>query len=196
MTRPSHDSSFSWPAAGVLALGVFLSVTVPVAGNDRSTAKSAVLCKQLVTAMTDRQLTAIAAPHPDESGRYVAAMLFPGVQLLLISARSSEPAYIESQLTPEGFANVYAALQQGVPESKLFIQDMGSDGLLGPEGGMADIVYRRGKDERVFNGDHKLAGMSRSAYADLVRETDEQYSALLTLLFEAVKKLPQAPPIR
>ena len=119
-------------------------------------------------------------------------MLFPGVQLLVISARSPATPYVESQLNAAGYSNVYAALQQGVPESKIFVQDMGADGLLGSEGGTADVVYMRGREQRILNGDHKAAGMSESAYAELVRDTDSHYSALLTLLLQAVKAAPVA----
>ena len=66
---------------------------------------------------------------------------------------------------------------------------------LGADGGMPDIVYTRGKEQRVLDGDHKTAGMSRSAYLELVRETDEQYSALLTLLLDAVKAQRPEPRV-
>lgn len=83
------------------------------------------------------------------------------------------------------FASVYAALQQGVPESKFFVHDMGCDGLKGAAGGMADIIYLRGKDQRIIDGDHKAAKMSSADDARLVGETERRYVELLSVLLEA-----------
>jgi hypothetical protein len=140
----------------------------------------------LVRALGERQLTAVAAKHPSEAGRYIAAMHFPGVQLLVISARTHSPEYIDAKLAAGAYADVYAALQQGVPESKLFIHDMGGDGLRGGVGGTADIVYERGKDVRVIDGDHKAAGMSKAEYDKVIRQLDQKYTELLRVLVQAI----------
>ena len=174
--------------AAIMAIITCACLAAPAVRAEGQDPKSAQLVKELVDAMTQRQLTAIATRHPKESDRYVAAMLFPGVQLLLVSARSSSPAYIESQLsTSGGDAAVYAALHQGATDGKIFIQDMGCDGLRGGVGGLADVVYTDGVNERILNGDHKAARLSREAYARVAQQTEAEYSALLGSLLEAAK---------
>lgn len=160
--------------------------------------KSPALVQQLAKAMADSELTSVAARHPEGEDRYVAAMLFPGVQLLLITARSTAPAYVESKLSARDDASVYAALHQGVAESKFFVHDMGGDGLTGAAGGVADILYLQGKDQRIIDGDHKAAGLSAADYAKLVRESDQRYAELLAILLEAVRarKGMVDPPIQ
>ena len=97
--------------------------------------------QQLVASMSQAGISAIAARDPGGSGRYVAAMLYPGVQLLVIRAQTTAIDYIEAELAAGRYDAVYMALHQGVPASKLFVQDMGGDGIRG-DGGLADIVYR------------------------------------------------------
>jgi hypothetical protein len=169
--------------AATLVVLVSTGVAVDSAVNRRSTDS----VKTLLTSMSGKQLQAIAVRHPAEPGRYVAARLYPGVQLLLISAKTDATAYMDAKLAERAYAEVYVALHQGIPESKLFIQDMGADGLRGGDGGLADIVYERGKDQHVLNGDHRAARMSSSEYSKLVADTDSRYAELLTILIEAAK---------
>lgn len=191
--RPRSPIAAARLAAAIVICAGLAAPAVRAEGQDP---RSAQLVKELVDAMTQRQLTAIATRHPKEADRYVAAMLFPGVQLLLVSARSSSPAYIESQLATGGDAAVYGALHQGVPDGKLFIQDMGCDGLRGGAGGLADVVYTNGTTERILNGDHKAARMSRADYAKVAEHTEAEYSALLGSLLDAAKARTPAAPSR
>ena len=189
--RPVH--TFRGPAGGrataaTLMLIVATAVGVRSAGDMRSTSS----VKSLITSMSGKGLQAIAAPHPSEAGRYVAARLYPGVQLLLISARTNAASYMDAKLAEGAYIDVYASLHQGIPESKLFIQDMGADGLRGAEGGLADIVYERGKDQHVLNGDHRAAKMSAPEYSKLVSTLDGRYVELLAVLTEGAKARTQS----
>jgi len=168
---------------GMLTLAISALAAAPLQSSDVTSSGSVT---ELVKALGARQMTAIAAKHPSEPGRYIAAMHFPSVQLLVISARTQSPEYIEARLTAGAYADVYAALQQGIPESKLFIHDMGGDGLRGGEGGTADIVYERGKDVRVIDGDHQAAEMSKAEYEKVIRQLDRRYTELLRVLVQAV----------
>ena len=177
--------------AAVVTLGIFVLgstdalVAKPAGTPTRGEMKSPALVQRLAKAMADAQLTSLAARSPAGAEQYVAVMLFPGVQLLLIAAQPTAPAYVESMLSSRDFASVYAALQQGVPESKFFVHDMGCDGLTGVAGGSADIIYLRGKDQRIIDGDHKAAEMSSADYNKLVGEMDRRYAELLAVLLEA-----------
>lgn len=175
----------------VSLLPVLMAAGRPSLTGQEDQSGSADAVKQLSDAMAQKKLTAIAARHPSEPDRYVAAMLFPGVQLLVISARSSAPAYVDAKIAAGAYSDVYAALQQGIDESKLFIQDMGADGLRGTRGGTADIVYRKGREQTVLNGDHRAAKMSEDDYRKLAADTERQYAELLRLLSEAASSKGQ-----
>ena len=168
------------------ALALTGLAVVPVQ-SEKTTRTSSAAVGELVKAMNARQLTAIAARDPAEPDRYVAAMLFPGVQLLVITARTQAPDYLEAQLAAKAYGNAYGALQQGIADSKLFVQDMGGDGLRGADGGTADVVYSRGKDTRILDGDHKAARMSASNYRKLVSDLDRKYTDMLRVLIGSLR---------
>ena len=172
---------------GLVAALALTGLAVAPVQSEKTAGTSSAAVSELVKAMNERQLTAIAAKDPAEPDRYVAAMLFPGVQLLVISARTQAPDYLEAQLAAKAYDNAYAALQQGLAESKLFVQDMGGDGLRGADGGTADVVYSRGKETRILDGDHKAARMSASDYRKLVSDIDRKYTAMLRVLIDSLR---------
>ena len=148
--------------------------------------KSAALAKELASLMTAAKLDAIALQDPDAPDRFVAAMLFPDVQLLVVSARHPSPDYIKWQIGEKQYKEVYAALQQsGVTEGRLFVQDLGVNGLPPPGNDSVDVLYHNGV-QTVFAG----SGRERD-YEKKLREADAQYSRLLQLAIDAVR---QAPP--
>ena len=73
-------------------------------------AGSAVTTKELVTAMTTQKLTAFAVEDPATPTRFVAALLFPETQLLIVGAVSTSPDYIKAQIAQKQYAEVYSAL--------------------------------------------------------------------------------------
>lgn len=171
------------------AAAVWLSGAAPLQAQPAAlTSPDAV--KQLAQAMSERKLTAMSVKDPAEADRYAAVMLFPDVQLLLITARTENQAYVDSQLRAGNHAEIYAALHQGIGESKLFVQDMGVDGIHRAKGGPTDVVYEKGADETILNGDRKATDLSEADYAKTVTRLDEQYTRMLKLLLEAVKSKP------
>ena len=75
MNRSNHNT---WGIARCLAAAVALTglAVAPVQSNKTARTSSEAV-GELVKAMNERQLTAIAAQDPAEPDRYVAAMLFP-----------------------------------------------------------------------------------------------------------------------
>ena len=146
---------------------------------------------ELVAAMKSQGLDAIAAEEAGDPGRFVAAMLVPGVQLLVVSAKSTAPDYIRTQLAQQQYREVYSTLQSAsILDSKLFFQDMGSDGLDGDSS--IDIMYERGTNQTVFDGDWKKQKMSKTAYEERLRKADAEYSRMLSLLAERLRGTPGA----
>src|SRR3954453_13576389 len=93
----------------LLALLAVVGVVVPLAaGPERGSMAGA---KELVQAMSARQLSAIAVKDPDTPGPYIAALSIPDVQLLVVSASYSNPAVLDDAIARKDFHTVYAALQ-------------------------------------------------------------------------------------
>lgn len=193
VTGPHATSVTSSSFAVYLAAAILATGTIPVAVSASTvepdtpvSVNSAELASTLVKRMQARGLNTFAARDPETPDRYVAAMVFPGVQILLMSARSEATAYMEAQLAAGEYNNVYMALQQGIAESKIFFQDMGADGLQALKGSVPDVMYERGTEQTLLDGDWKTAKMSQSAYRKLVKDADDRYSRYLSILINAL----------
>src|SRR4051794_13596704 len=78
---------------------------------------SAALARELVATLTARHLDAFAARDPEAADGFVAALLYPDVQLLVVGGRTAAPAVIRQQLEQRRFHDVYVALQSNaIPE--------------------------------------------------------------------------------
>jgi hypothetical protein len=173
---------------GALVLACVAAPAARRAGELRSPQ----LARQLTTLMAERKLQTIAARDPGAADRFVAAMAFPEVQLLVVAAKYPAPPLVMNQLAQKQFADVYAELQEaGVKDSKLFFQDMGADGI-GPDGGNVDVMYERGVVRTLFDGDWKKAHLSKDAYDEKVSMADTQYTRLLEILIAALTVTPPA----
>ena len=74
----------------LFAIIVFLLVAASSAGAQER--KSSALVDDLESLMTARQLEAVAAQDPDSPDHFIAALLMPDVQLLIVSAQYPAPA--------------------------------------------------------------------------------------------------------
>ena len=142
----------------------------------------------LVGLMKSRQLSTVAATDPQNPGRVIAAMLIPDVQLLVVAAKSSASPYLESQIAQGQFAEVYAVLNStAVPETKIFFEDMGCDGLTNDDEGI-DVMYERGTVQTIFDGDWKRQKLSEQDYMKAFTSADDRYSGMLSALIAQLKK--------
>jgi hypothetical protein len=157
--------------------------TVRIATDPQSTP----LARELVALASARGLQAVAAPDPDAPDRFVAALVFPDVQLLVVAARHPSPVLVQSQLARREFREVYTELQEApIKETKLFFQDLGADGI-GAAGDNVDVMYERGVDQTLFDGNWKKARLSKSQYDERVTAADARYSRLLEILIGSLK---------
>lgn len=144
---------------------------------------SATVAKELVQVLASRQLNAIAAKDP-ESGHYVAALSFPEVQLLVVSAAYPNPAVLDDAIARKDYQTVYAALQApSLREGKLFFQDMGADGLRPDGDGSVDVLYEQGTEQTLFDGKRKAR--------DKFTQAEETYGRLLTVLLAQAKAITE-----
>ena len=164
-----------------------VAATAPTAGQSAAPATSTVLVKQLVAVMAARQVDAVAAPDPDDTGRLLGALIV-GDQLMVISSFHKATEYLELQITKKQFREVYLALQDGTSEGRLFFHDLGCDGF--GNGNDLDIFYEGAKGRTMLDGNWMAQGLTELEYAEKRRVAEEKYVHALTVLLEAAKKLP------
>jgi hypothetical protein len=80
--------------------------------------RSSALAKQLVTLMAERGLGTVAARDPDAPDRFVAAMAFPDVQLLVVAARYPVPTLVQDQLAAKRFNRHLCGTASGANEGE------------------------------------------------------------------------------
>jgi hypothetical protein len=154
-------------------------------------AKSAALAKDLTALLDGAKLTAIAAKDPSDPDAFVAAMYFSGSQLLIVSAKYNPAVLLTAKLANKDYQEIYIDLNSAsVPSSRVFIEDLGADGLKmdHPEGTAFDSIDRGGK-RTIFDGDWKKEQkLTDEQYAKLFAEADALYSRLLQALIAQAKK--------
>ena len=87
---PTQSDTLRRVAAAVAVPAVCAMLTgAPLAAEQSN--KSSAAAKDLAQAMDAAQLDAIAAQDPSDPGTFVAALYFPGSQILVVSAKYSAP---------------------------------------------------------------------------------------------------------
>ena len=172
--------------SGALAVLVVLSLSAAALAQE---SKSGPLAKQLTAALEAAKLDSIAAKDPNAADIFVAALYFPG-QLLVVSAKYTVPQLLDARLGKKEFRDTYIDLNSAsVPESKVFIQDSGADGLKAKnEDGQGMDTYENGGKQTLFDGDWKKQKVSEQDYMKAFATADERYSAILTALLGQLKK--------
>jgi hypothetical protein len=192
------------PAAGLcLLLGSSLSAQSTSAPP--ATAATAAKVKELIALMQSKKLEAIAARDPEGSGRFVAVLHIPGVQVLAVSAVYAKPSELDARLYYKDFMNAYVDLNTSVHSSeKVFIEDALCDGLIAvpAKNNLARDSAKLGTEQQVFDGDYAAPNqrnskkVSHEVYQKRFTTAEERYSRVLGLLIEEVKKMSSslAPP--
>src|SRR5207244_10698110 len=119
--------------------------------------KSASLAKQLAAALDAAKIDSIAAKDPNAPDVFIGALYFPGVQLLVVAAKYTVPALLTEKLGSKQYRDVYIDLNSAsVPDSKVFVEDLGADGLKADrnENQPYDTYEAAGK-RIAFDGGHK-----------------------------------------
>lgn len=152
--------------------------------------KSATLAAQLAAALSAAKLDSIAAKDPSSPDAFVGALYFPGVQLLVVGAKYAVPPLLVEKLNQKAYREVYIDLNSAsVAGSKVFIEDLGADGLKADRGDTPayDTFEAMGK-RTVFDGDWKKQNLSKEDYTKAFEDADERYSEILSALLAQLKK--------
>ena len=167
-------------AVSVLLLGGGLPLRAQQQGSQA-------LAGDLASLMTSRNLDAVAAQDPEAPDRFVAALLIPDVQVLVVSAQYPVPGELQAQLIQQNYRDVYTALHQPSAQgTRFFLIDAGCDGLR-PGDESVDVLYEKGTTQTLFDGRWKPQGLSEAAYTKRVQDTETRYSRLLAILTSAVQ---------
>ena len=154
--------------------------------------KSAALVKELTQLLDQNKLDAIAAKDPSAPDLFVAALYFPGSQLLVVSARYAVPSILAEKLAKKEYREVYTDLNSAaVAGSQVLVMDMGADGLQAEEGREPRSTPATSATKScIFDGDWKKQKLaSEDEYNKVFADADARYAKMLTALIAQAKKL-------
>jgi len=123
------------------------------------------------------------------ANEYVAALYFPGTQLLVVSAKFDSPYRADSLLQMKNYRDLYIELNSASqPATKVFVSDLSANGLRArKDGNLYDTADIAGKSY-TFDGDWRKAKISEADYTKTYSSTDEQYSQMIQALLGGLKK--------
>jgi hypothetical protein len=183
------------PVALLLAVALMAGVTVG-AQAPSAASESGAKAKELAALLTAKKLEAFAARDAMQPGRYVAAIVVPGVQLLVVSASYSRVNDIEYSLYNKKFQDAYLDLKSGaLSTNRFFVDDAMCDGLVAVPGKnpLHDAVHMDGA-KVVFDGDFidPKKKNSKKVPEDVYRKNfstaDMRYAQALDLLITELKR--------
>ncbi len=150
---------------------------------------SPAVAKDLVAALDHAKLDSIAARDPNNPGVYVAALYYPGAELLLVQAKYSSPAAMDGMLSSKSYRDAYIDLSSASdPATKIFVEDLKADGLESDPGDNQPFdSYEGGGTKVQFNHDWKSQKISEDEYKKAFATADEQYTKALSLLLAQLK---------
>ena len=172
----------------IVIVAAALVVAAP-ARSEELQAPSAGPVATFVKLMTDWGLDAIAAHDPQEPGRYVAALVYPGTELLVVSAMHPNPTALDELLSKHAYRDLYMALQTEVAsKGRFFVEDMQADGLTAAPDrrAPADIVYDNGA-KTIFDGNWTAQKMTQAEYEAKFGAANQRYVTMLTTLTTALQ---------
>lgn len=185
MTR--RNSRQALLAVTAMVAGFLLPV---LSGAQEVTSTSAPLAKELAQLLEQQKLDSIAAKNPEAPDQFVGALYFPGLQLLVVSAKYTAPALLAERIGKREYRDVYIDLNSAsIPESKVFIEDLRANGLLPRRDDDEPFdVYEGGGKRTMFDGDWKKQKLSEKEYMDAYVAADKAYARMLSLMIAELKK--------
>jgi hypothetical protein len=150
---------------------------------------------ELVRLLEESGLEAVAARHPYERDRFVAALYVPESQLLVVSAKYPVPAVLELRLADRAYRDIYTDLHvTGIREGQFFVEDLGADGLRASRqpGEPFDILYEGAARRTLFDGNWDAQRLTETEYRRRFAAADRRYAELLSALTAAVRSAASA----
>ncbi len=150
--------------------------------------------KEVASLMQARKLESFAAA--ETGSKYVAALLIPNVQLLVVSAAYGRPTDLEYRVINKQYMDVYMDLKSsGLAADKAFFEDALADGLAPvPAKNMPADSMTSGSERRLFDGDfadprrRNQKKISQEDYFKAYAAADARYAVVLDVIIAALKK--------
>jgi hypothetical protein len=172
--------------AGSLGVVVALACAAPVEAQE---SKSSTLAKELSALLDAAKLDSVAAKDPTDPDQFVAALYFPGLQLLVVSAKYAAPVLLNEKLGKQAYKEIYIDLNSAaVPKSRTFVEDLQANGLQSrrAENQPFDAVEDSGA-RVAFDGDWKKQKLTEDDYLKAFSSADDRYNKMLGLLISQLK---------
>jgi glutathionyl-hydroquinone reductase len=152
--------------------------------------KTLVLAKELTQLLDAAKLDAIAAKDPSAPDTFVAALYFPGSQLLVVSAKYQVPVLLNDKIAKGEYKDIYTDLNSAFVEgTKCFVMDIGADGLKAKKDEARYDTCDIGSKSYMFDGDWKKQKLaSEEDYQKAYSDADGRYQKMLTVLIAQAKK--------
>lgn len=195
---PGCHMTYSKILAGVV---VVLAITTPLAARENlqpapssdpqaanapaPDSLSAGPVATLTALLNDHKLDAIAARDPDQPGHVVAALYFPGSQLLVVSAPYPVAALLDKRLAEGKYRDVYLDVQSPASHAgHFFVVDLLADGLrrVCDRDQPFDSTFTNGEKGVSFDGNWAAQQLTETAYNARFREDDARYARILAAL--------------
>ncbi len=181
----------SWQVAAAVLMTIGTTITASAQVSE-DTAKAA---KSLVDVLSPQAEgyapRFMAAANPEDPDRFVAAMLIPGVQLVVVAAEYSVPVLLRERLLTGKYQDAYMDLSTATDrKTRLTIEDIQADGLaFKPPKGVAsgDLIVRSGEELRL-DGQWRKKRMKEEDYQAAFDQAREDYVRIINLLLEQAKK--------
>jgi hypothetical protein len=168
------------------ALFVLMAPSLASAQESKSSALAAELVRLLDAQKLDSLAAKVAAPD-----HFVAALYFPGSQLLVVAAKYYVPERMDFAIGEKKYRDVYIDLNSAsVPKTKVFISDLGADGLQATKkrGNQPNDTADVDGKTHVFDGEWKKAKIAEADYMKTFQATDAEYVKMLEALVAQAKK--------
>jgi hypothetical protein len=185
MVNPCRMTSLLTSLA-VVAVGLTFGSVV----SSGQESKTGPLAQELTTLLSSQKRDAVAARLGSEE--FVAALYYPGTQLLVIKAKYAAPALIFEKIVSKNYKDAYLDLATAsVPDTKIMVEDMKGDGLRVArvnKNDPFDIVTSGTQAAVQFDGEYKKRKMSQDDYLKAFAEADAAYERMLSALVAELKK--------
>ena len=191
MTRVARRRLLAFSVTAALVAGVSLRAQAPPAASE-----SGSKAKEVAALLQAKKLEAYAVRDVMQPGKYVAVIVVPGVQLLVVSANYSRVNDIEYSIYNKKFQDAYLDLKSGALASdRFFVDDAQCDGLVAVPGRnpQHDSVSMDGA-KIVFDGDFvdPKKKNTKKIPEDLYRKNfataDMRYARALDMLLTELKR--------
>jgi hypothetical protein len=154
-------------------------------------AKSAALVKELTQLLDQAKLDSIAAKDTSAPDLFVAALYFPGSQLLVVSARYAAPLILAEKVAKKDFREIYTDLNSAaIDGTRTLVMDIGADGLRPKKEENRFDTCDIGAKSYTFDGDWKKQKLaSEDEYTKAFADADARYGRMLAALIAQAKKI-------